>query len=153
MVVSGFLRWVAEIKGIAKVHRGEAVDTALERCGLTHMRSRIIGNLSKGYRQRVGLAQAIVGHPPVLILDEPTVGLDPQQIIEIREMIKDLGQGHTVILSTHILPEVAMLCERVLILNRGKLAATYEMASITENDQSLEEVFLNAVTLDPGAAA
>lgn len=123
MVVSAFLRYCAAIKGIARKDRAKEVDRVMERCGLREMSARTIANLSKGYRQRVGLAQSLLGSPPVLILDEPTVGLDPKQIIEIRLMIKELAEEHTVLLSTHILPEVAMVCERVLIIHKGRLVA------------------------------
>jgi ABC-2 type transport system ATP-binding protein len=102
------------------------------RCGLDTEKSRIIGTLSKGYRQRVGIAQALIGDPEVLLLDEPTTGLDPRQITEIRELIKDLGQGHTVVLSTHILPEVSMICDRVVIINKGKLVALDSVANLTK---------------------
>jgi ABC-2 type transport system ATP-binding protein len=108
----------------------------MERCGLLHMQKRLIQNLSKGYRQRVGLAQALLGNPPVLILDEPTVGLDPKQIVGIRQMIKDLAENHTVLLSTHILPEVSMICKRVLILNQGRIVAERSMDSLS-NGSSL----------------
>ncbi len=123
MVVSSYLNYVAEIKNITRSKRKSAVADVMERCGLTHMQSRVIHNLSKGYRQRVGLAQALLGNPPVLILDEPTVGLDPKQIVGIRQMIKDLAKDHTVLLSTHILPEVSMICDRVLILHQGRIVA------------------------------
>lgn len=123
MVVTGYLNYVAEIKGITRSKRKSAVADVLDRCGLTHMQSRIIRNLSKGYRQRVGLAQALLGNPAVLVLDEPTVGLDPKQIVGIRQMIKDLAKEHTVLLSTHILPEVSMICDRVLILHQGRIVA------------------------------
>ena len=123
MVVSGFLRYVAEVKGVTRGQQLAEVERVCERCGLSEMRHRIIGHLSKGYRQRVGLAQALVASPPVLILDEPTVGLDPKQIVDIRQMIKGLAGDHTVLLSTHILPEVAMVCERVIIINRGRIVA------------------------------
>lgn len=121
--VEEFLKFVAEIKGIpAKKIKG-AIEEKMAQCGLQEVRKRLIGHLSKGYRQRVGLAQALVGDPDVLILDEPTNGLDPQQIIEIRELIRQLGRDRTLILSTHILPEVSRVCERVLILNQGRIVA------------------------------
>ena len=107
----------------ARAEIAGALDTALERCGLTEVAHRVNGYLSKGYRQRVGLAQAIIHNPSVLILDEPTVGLDPKQIIGIRSLIKELAGAHTVVLSTHILPEVAQVCEKVVIINAGKVVA------------------------------
>lgn len=131
MPVSRFLLYVAEVKGIARTDRRREVDRVMDRCGLTDMALRLIGNLSKGYRQRVGLAQALVGNPPVLILDEPTVGLDPGQIVEIRRTIKELAPEHTVLLSTHILPEVQMVCERVIIINRGRIVAQDSMAALS----------------------
>ena len=121
MTVRSYLEFVARIRAIPASGRRAAVDAAMERCGLTSARGRLIANLSKGFRQRVGLAQAIVHDPPVLILDEPTVGLDPEQIIEIRELIRSLGGGHTIILSTHILPEVTVTCSRVAIISYGEI--------------------------------
>ncbi len=123
MVVASFLSYVAEVKGVAKVGRRVEVERVMERCGLVPMAKRIIQNLSKGYRQRVGLAQALVGDPPVLILDEPTVGLDPKQIVDIRQMIKELAEGHTVLISTHILPEVVVICQQVVIINHGRIVS------------------------------
>ncbi|MDF2387581.1 ABC transporter ATP-binding protein [Nostoc ellipsosporum NOK] len=124
MTVEGFLHFVAQIKGVPAGDRNHKVTAAIERCNLQEKRRVIIRKLSKGYRQRVGIAQAIVHDPPAIILDEPTVGLDPRQIIEVRNLIKSLAGTHTIILSTHILPEVSMTCNRVAIINRGKLVAT-----------------------------
>ncbi|WP_445300741.1 MULTISPECIES: ATP-binding cassette domain-containing protein, partial [unclassified Microcoleus] len=123
MTVEGFLFFVARIKQVPAGDRARRVTSAIERCGLVDKRKVLIRKLSKGFRQRVGIAQAIVHDPPVIILDEPTVGLDPRQIIEVRNLIKSLGGQHTIILSTHILPEVSMTCNRVTIINRGKIAA------------------------------
>ena len=135
MVVSSFLKYVAEVKGIVGGQaRTREADRVMERCGLSHMAKRLIGNLSKGYRQRVGLAQALVASPPVLVLDEPTVGLDPQQIIEVRRMIKDLGEEHTILISTHILPEVSMVCDRVIIIDQGQIVAQDSMSNLSGKD-------------------
>ncbi|MEH2164015.1 MAG: ABC transporter ATP-binding protein [Nostoc sp.] len=124
MTVEGFLHFVAQIKGVSAGDRANKVTAAIKRCNLEDKRRVIIRKLSKGYRQRVGIAQAIVHDPPAIILDEPTVGLDPRQIIEVRNLIKSLAGTHTIILSTHILPEVSMTCSRVAIINRGKVVAT-----------------------------
>ena len=123
MTVLSFLYFVARIKGVPAGDRNNKVQAAIERCNLEDKRHVIIRKLSKGYRQRVGIAQAIVHDPPAIILDEPTVGLDPRQIIEVRNLIKSLAGSHTIILSTHILPEVSMTCSRVAIINRGKIVA------------------------------
>lgn len=124
MTVEGFLHFVARLKGVAAGDRPQRVDSSLERCNLVERRDTIIRKLSKGFRQRVGIAQAIVHDPPVIVLDEPTVGLDPRQIIDVRNLIKSLAGDHTIILSTHILPEVSMTCSRVAIINRGRVVAT-----------------------------
>jgi ABC-2 type transport system ATP-binding protein len=124
MTVEGFLHFVARIKGVSSGDRPGKVTAAINRCNLTEKRQVIIRKLSKGYRQRVGIAQAIVHDPPAIILDEPTVGLDPRQITEVRNLIKNLAGTHTIILSTHILPEVSMTCSRVAIINRGQIVAT-----------------------------
>jgi ABC-2 type transport system ATP-binding protein len=123
MDVITYLDFTAKLKGIPKESRTARIDDVVERCRIGEVRRKLIGRLSKGYRQRVGLAQAILGNPDVLILDEPTAGLDPKQIIETRELIKGFGGTHTVILSTHILPEVSMTCGRVLIINKGRVVA------------------------------
>ena len=123
MSVLTYLTFVSDLKRVPRSQRTKQVEQAMERTGLTGVRHRLIGHLSKGYRQRVGIAQALLGEPPVLILDEPTVGLDPRQIIEIRELIRELAGSHTVLLSAHILPEVQALCQRVIIINRGRLVA------------------------------
>jgi ABC-2 type transport system ATP-binding protein len=137
MDVEGYLGYVATLKDVDRGERREAVERALSRCALGDVRRRVIGNLSKGFRQRVGLAQAIVHEPPVLILDEPTVGLDPTQIREIRGLIADLAspkEGATqqaVILSTHILPEVEAICRRVILIHEGRKAVDGSVESLT----------------------
>ncbi|MCM0605140.1 MAG: ATP-binding cassette domain-containing protein [Xanthomonadaceae bacterium] len=123
MVVRDYVEFAAKLHDVPKSKLKTAVDLALEKTSLTDVGKRIIGNLSKGYRQRVGLAQALVHNPKVLILDEPTVGLDPKQIIEIRELIKSLAGDHTVILSSHILPEVTATCQRIIVISKGKIVA------------------------------
>lgn len=124
MTVESFLYFVARIKGVPRKNRRDRVNHSLDRCQIADKRKLLIRKLSKGYRQRVGIAQAIVHDPPVIILDEPTVGLDPRQIIEVRNLIKSLAGDHTIILSTHILPEVSMTCSRVTIINNGRVVAT-----------------------------
>ncbi|MGB2923839.1 MAG: ABC transporter ATP-binding protein [Limnothrix sp.] len=124
MTVESFLHFVARIKGISNGDRPEKVTSAIERCQLTDKKNIHIRKLSKGYRQRVGIAQAIVHDPPAIILDEPTVGLDPAQLIEVRQLIKSLGGDRTILLSTHLLSEVSMTCNRVVMINQGRLVAT-----------------------------
>lgn len=123
MTVRDYLNFVSDLKKVDKTQKKGQINDIIELVGISEVRNRLINNLSKGYRQRVGLAQALTGSPEVLILDEPTVGLDPKQIIEIRKLIKALGKEHTIILSSHILPEVSAVCERVVIINNGKIAA------------------------------
>ncbi|MEL7359748.1 MAG: ABC transporter ATP-binding protein [Cyanobacteria bacterium J06560_6] len=132
MTVEGFLTFVARIKGVSAGDRTQRVTSAINRCNLQEKRSVIIRKLSKGFRQRVGIAQAIVHNPPVIVLDEPTVGLDPRQIIEVRNLIKSLAGEHTIILSTHILPEVSATCDRITIINRGQIIATDTPAHLME---------------------
>lgn len=131
MVVEDYLVFAAKLHDVPNSKLKAAVDSAVERTGLTQVRKRIIGNLSKGYRQRVGIAQALVHDPKVLILDEPTVGLDPVQIIEIRELIKGLAGHHTVILSSHILPEVTATCQRIIVINKGQIVAQDTIERLT----------------------
>jgi ABC-2 type transport system ATP-binding protein len=132
MRVAPYLDFVAEIKGVGRATRKRRVADVMDKCLISDVQNRLIGKLSKGYRQRVGLAQAIVNDPHVLILDEPTIGLDPQQITEIRALIKSLAGEHTVILSTHILPEVAMVCSGVIIINKGGVVAQGPIDSLVE---------------------
>ncbi|RKU37610.1 MFS transporter [Candidatus Poribacteria bacterium] len=121
MTVSKYLTYMAKIRGVPPRQRKARLDSAVEACGLTERRHQIIGQLSRGYRQRVGLAQALIHNPDVLILDEPTSGLDPRQIVEIRELIKSLGTERTILFSTHILAEASLTCERLLIISRGQI--------------------------------
>ena len=124
MTVASYLDFVADVKGVGRSERRRRVGDVLERCQIPDVRDRLIARLSKGYRQRVGLAQALIADPEVLILDEPTIGLDPKQIVGIRQLIKSLAEAHTVILSTHILPEVSMVCDSVVIISRGRIVAS-----------------------------
>ncbi|HEV8617208.1 MAG TPA: ATP-binding cassette domain-containing protein [Methylomirabilota bacterium] len=132
MRVSAYLDFVAEVKGVGRTTRRARVADVMDRCLIADVQHRLIGKLSKGYRQRVGLAQAIVSDPHVLILDEPTIGLDPRQITEIRALIKSLAGEHTVILSTHILPEVSMVCDSVVIINNGSIVAQGRIDTLVE---------------------
>jgi ABC-2 type transport system ATP-binding protein len=151
MTVRSYLRFAGRIRGVAKAQLNDAMDRVLRTCGLTEVVDRVTGHLSKGYRQRVGLAQALIHGPAVLVLDEPTIGLDPRQIIDIRTLIKDLSGERTVILSTHILPEVQQLCEKVVIINRGHIVVEDTVANLT-HDMSLEKVFLKYITEDTAIA-
>ena len=128
-----YLRFVAEAKGVAKGEIEDAIDEVMEETHITDMADRLIRNLSKGYRQRVGIAQAMLGNPEIIILDEPTVGLDPKQIIEIRELIRRLGEKHTVILSSHILSEISTVCDYVLIIAHGELVASDTLENLSVN--------------------
>lgn len=145
MTVISYLRFVARIKGVPRKKISDALSGVLEECSLTDVASRLVGHLSKGYRQRVGLAQALIHNPPVLILDEPTLGLDPKQIIEVRSLIKALSGDRTVILSTHILPEVSQICDKVVIINEGRVAVEKALAELTQG-VTLEEVFLQYIS-------
>ena len=123
LTVKEFVSYMAELKLVEKNKRKEKIEQAIKETGLEEVQNKLIRNLSRGYKQRVSMAGALVGNPEVLILDEPTVGLDPKQIIEIRNVIKELGKKHTIILSSHILPEVSQICEKVIIINKGKIVA------------------------------
>jgi ABC-2 type transport system ATP-binding protein len=140
MTVAEYLAFVARLKGLARSAVRGAIDRTVERCALGPVRRRLIGNLSRGYRQRVGLAQALIHEPPVLILDEPTSGLDPKQIIEIRELIKTLAGNHTVILSTHILSEATAICQRVIIIHRGRVVAVDSPERLAAQVRGSEQV-------------
>ena len=142
MTVEEYLLFAAELKGVKRADRKEQVRKAAHRTGLDNVMPRLIRSLSKGYRQRVGIAQALLGSPKLIILDEPTVGLDPAQVVEIRKLIRELSKAHTVILSSHILSEVQAVCQQVLILSKGKLAASGTLEELTAGDRSLEEVFM-----------
>src|SRR5512136_1694621 len=135
-----YLTFVVRLKGLSGLELRQRVDAVCERCAVADVKEKLLGKLSKGYRQRVGLAQAIIHNPDVLILDEPTAGLDPKQINETRDLIKSLAGNHTIILSTHILPEVEQLCERVIIIAKGKLVATDTVQNLTSRLRGAETV-------------
>ena len=140
MEVSEYLTFVGRLKGLSGADIGRRVDEVSERCVLGDVKTKLIGKLSKGYRQRVGLAQAIIHNPEVLVLDEPTSGLDPQQIIHTRELIRSLAGDHTIILSTHILSEIENSCDKVIIISQGKLVATDSVANLTNRLRGAEAV-------------
>ena len=142
MKVAAYLEFVAEVKGLERRERRRSVGQIMERCRIVDVQRTLIGSLSRGYRQRVGIAQALLNNPEVLILDEPTVGLDPQQIIEIRQLIKELSGQSTIILSTHILPEVSMVCQRVIIINDGHIIAVDTPENLTARLQSSAKLLL-----------
>ncbi|MCZ2341049.1 MAG: ABC transporter ATP-binding protein [Bacteroidales bacterium] len=142
--VDEYLKFRAGLKGLGWSARRKRIDYVLERCWLSDVRRQLVGTLSKGYRQRVGLADALLADPPVLILDEPTAGLDPTQIRETRKLIRELGREHTMLLSTHILTEVEMACDSVIIIYQGKVAEDGTLAEVRRKhkNQSLEEIFV-----------
>jgi len=142
LTVRRFLVFAAEAKGIGNRRIKSELARVIEMCGLNKVADRIIGHLSKGYRQRVGLAQALLNNPSVLILDEPTIGLDPAQIVEIRRLIQDLREQHTILLSSHILPEVAQICQRVMIINNGRIVATDSPANLTSQLQKSSQIIV-----------
>ena len=151
MTVRDYLDFCARIKGVARSQRKPRVDMAMGRTRIADMAARHCGKLSKGYRQRVGLAQALLHNPDVLILDEPTAGLDPKQIIETRQLIKELGGDHTVILSTHILPEVSQTCNRVVIINKGRVVAVDSPDNLTSRLRGSETMYVQVDALGTDA--
>ncbi len=142
MTVDDYLTFVAKIKGVPRDRLKKEVDAVVEKASIGDVRKRIIGKLSKGYKQRVGLAQSLINNPQIVILDEPTVGLDPKQIIEIRQLIKNLGGDHTVILSSHILPEIEQTCERVVIINEGKVVVEDTVENLTNRMHGVQRITL-----------
>ena len=153
MTVREYLTFVARIKGVAKADRKARVEQVMARTWVTDMAGRACGKLSKGYKQRVGLAQALIHNPDVLILDEPTAGLDPKQIIETRRLIKELAGDHTIILSTHILPEVSQTCDRVVIINKGRVVAVDTPANLTGRLRGAETMFVQVEAARANEAA
>jgi ABC-2 type transport system ATP-binding protein len=143
-----YLRFVGKLKGLSGADLDKRVDYVLGRCYIADVKSRLLGKLSRGYRQRVGLAQAIIHNPDVLVLDEPTAGLDPKQINETRDLIKSLAGDHTIILSTHILPEVEQTCEQVIIINKGKLVATDSVRNLQARTRGVESVWVEVAASD-----
>ena len=154
MTVRDYLTFVAKIKNVARADRKKRIDTVMDRTRIADMANRHCAKLSKGYRQRVGLAQALLHNPEVLILDEPTAGLDPKQIIETRKLIKELAGDHTIILSTHILPEVSQTCQRVVIINKGRVVAIDTPDNLTSRLRGSETMYLqvDAAGADVGSA-
>lgn len=148
MRTTEYLHFVGKLKGLSGTDLKQRVDSACERCAITDVRDKLLGKLSKGYRQRVGLAQAILHNPDVLILDEPTAGLDPKQINETRDLIKSLAGDHTIILSTHILPEVEQTCEQVIIISKGKLVATDSVSNLRARGRGAESVLVEVGSRD-----
>src|SRR5579864_770359 len=146
-----YLQFVGNLKGLFGGELRNRIEYVCERCAISDVRDKLLGKLSKGYRQRVGLAQAIIHNPDVLILDEPTAGLDPKQINETRELIKDLAGEHTIILSTHILPEVEQTCEQVIIINKGEVVATDSVANLQARARGVETVVLEVGAAGGGA--
>jgi ABC-2 type transport system ATP-binding protein len=148
--VDEFLLYCAQLHGVAKADTTAAVKLAEQRCGLIEVADRLIGNLSKGFQQRVGIAQAIVHNPDVIVLDEPTVGLDPLQIIEIRRLIRELGQEHGLIFSTHILSEIQEVCTDVMIIHQGCCVLNTRTQDLAASEKSLEDIFVSLVRGDEG---
>ena len=142
MRTAEYLTFVGKLKGLSGADLRQRVEAVCERCAIADVKNKLLGKLSKGYRQRVGLAQAIIHNPDVLILDEPTAGLDPKQINETRELIRSLAGDHTIILSTHILPEVEQTCQQVIIINKGKLVATDSVSNLQNRARGAESVLL-----------
>ncbi len=140
MIVNDYLKFVAEIKGIPSKKIGEEIERVSEDCGLKDVRKRLIAHLSKGYRQRVGIAQAILGNPEIVIFDEPTIGLDPNQVYEVRTLIKDLAKEKTIILSTHILPEVEMTCRKVIVIHKGHIVAKEQIEDLLRRRTKISEI-------------
>ena len=140
--VDEYLYYAAKLRGIEKANLKDVVTSTKKRCGLENTGSRLIQNLSKGYKQRVGIAQAIIHAPSIIILDEPTSGLDPKQILEIRKLMRELSKDHSIILSTHILSEVEAVCDRVLIINEGNIVLDRYLKELLTNKNSLESIFM-----------
>ena len=152
MSVLEYLQFVAKIKGVPGNERRERIQTVMKRTRIDDMANRLCAKLSKGYKQRVGLAQALIHNPDVLILDEPTAGLDPKQIIETRQLIKELAGDHTIILSTHILPEVSQTCQRVVIINKGRVVAVDTPDNLTARLRGSETLYLQVDSMGADAA-
>ena len=150
MSVFDYLIFAAQVRGLTGKHIKSAVEKVIEKCSLKDVSHRITGRLSKGYQQRVGLAQAMVHDPDILILDEPTIGLDPIQIIEIRKLIQDLASTHTIILSSHILPEITQICQRVIIINEGEISAVDSLEGLTASMRKSERLSLTVRNFNDG---
>lgn len=143
MTVDEYLKFICDLKGVAKKERKEHIDMVTDMVGISAVSGRLIGNLSKGFKQRVGLAQALIGDPPILILDEPTVGLDPNQIIGIRKLIKQLSKNHSIIVSSHILSEIQEIADRVVIINHGKIAAVDTISDLSQRLSGTSKILMS----------
>lgn len=153
MTVNNYLKFVAQLKGVEKSQVSQMVERAIEKTDLGGVRHRMIQNLSKGYKQRVGISQALVSDPEILILDEPTVGLDPRQVAEVRQLIKELAGQHTIVLSTHILPEVQAACEKVIIINKGKIVAEDSIERLTHRMSGSGRIHLRVANVSDSLKA
>jgi ABC-2 type transport system ATP-binding protein len=151
MTVYEYLDYAGSLRELSGVERKERIEYVVEKCGLRDVFRRLIGNLSKGYQQRVGIAQAILHNPKLLVLDEPTIGLDPKQIVEIRELVKEIGKEHTIIFSSHILPEVSQICSRIIVINDGRIVADDTQENLSKRLQEASAVFVRFLNVDSGA--
>jgi len=151
MTVYEYLDYAGSLRELDGIERKERIEYVVDKCGIRDVFNRLIGNLSKGYQQRVGIAQAILHNPKLLILDEPTIGLDPRQIVEIRQLIRDIGKEHTIVFSSHILPEVSQICSRIIVINDGKIAADDTQENLSKRLQEANAVYVRFMEIKESA--